>query len=43
MTEVPNLSNADLQSIFKDLDVYFNSILMQAFFQGVNTYSCNFL
>lgn len=42
MTEVPNLSHADIQFIFGYVDASLNSILMYAFCKGVNTHSCNF-
>ncbi|KAK0226895.1 hypothetical protein EDD85DRAFT_958679 [Armillaria nabsnona] len=37
MTEVPNLSHADIQVIFQNTDAFFNAILMQAFCKGIYT------
>ncbi|PBK85935.1 hypothetical protein ARMGADRAFT_1035925 [Armillaria gallica] len=37
MTEVPDLSYADIQTIFKDIDAFFNSYVMGAFCEGIHT------
>lgn len=42
VTEVPDLSHADIQFIFEVMDTFFNGCVMDAFCKGVNTHSCNF-
>ena len=39
LTDVPNLSHADRQIIFEDVDIFFNYFLMDAFFKGMSTHS----
>ncbi len=43
ITEVPDLSHADVKLIFKDIDITLNVIALDAYCKGMNACSCSFL